>query len=290
MLDFLSIFIISFTPILLAVVASNLAKQVGYFAVCLEGLMLVGAFSAIVFSHYLSNNYLAILFLALLGILQGLFLGLLEIKNRGSSVIVGISYNLIASGLTSFLLYLISGEKGAGLGLEAKKLSSIKLITSYGKLELDIFFLLGLIFFILLLVFLKKTVYGHWFISLGLDEEYAEKSGIEKNKLIVIALSLLGLIASLAGGQLALRGAGYFSRDLIAGRGYIVLALDGLSPSPLVSFALTLIYSLAYTICNWLSVGRTGQDVFIVIPYFMLMLIILISGFKKKRKRGDKID
>lgn len=290
MLDFLSIFIISFTPILLAVVASNLAKQVGYFAVCLEGLMLVGAFSAIVFSHYLSNNYLAILFLALLGILQGLFLGLLEIKNRGSSVIVGISYNLIASGLTSFLLYLISGEKGAGLGLEAKKLSSIKLITSYGKLELDIFFLLGLIFFILLLVFLKKTVYGHWFISLGLDEEYAEKSGIEKNKLIVIALSLLGLIASLAGGQLALRGAGYFSRDLIAGRGYIALALDGLSPSPLVSFALTLIYSLAYTICNWLSVGRTGQDVFIVIPYFMLMLIILISGFKKKRKRGDKID
>lgn len=290
MLDFLSIFIISFTPILLAVVASNLAKQVGYFAVCLEGLMLVGAFSAIVFSHYLSNNYLAILFLALLGILQGLFLGLLEIKNRGSSVIVGISYNLIASGLTSFLLYLISGEKGAGLGLEAKKLSSLKLITSYGKLELDIFFLLGLIFFILLLVFLKKTVYGHWFISLGLDEEYAEKSGIEKNKLIVIALSLLGLIASLAGGQLALRGAGYFSRDLIAGRGYIALALDGLSPSPLVSFALTLIYSLAYTICNWLSVGRTGQDVFIVIPYFMLMLIILISGFKKKRKRGDKID
>lgn len=290
MLDFLSIFIISFTPILLAVVASNLAKQVGYFAVCLEGLMLVGAFSAIVFSHYLSNNYLAILFLALIGILQGLFLGLLEIKNRGSSVIVGISYNLIASGLTSFLLYLISGEKGAGLGLEAKKLSSLRLITSYGKLEIDIFFILGLIFFILLLVFLKKTVYGHWFISLGLDEEYAEKSGIEKNKLIVIALSLLGLIASLAGGQLALRGAGYFSRDLIAGRGYIALALDGLSPSPLVSFALALIYSLAYTICNWLSVGRTGQDVFIVIPYFMLMLIILISGFKKKRKRDGKID
>src|SRR5215210_5669682 len=71
------------TPILLAALGGLLSERVGIFNVALEGLMLIGAFLAVAGAHWTGNPF------------------------------VGLALNLLALGLTTYLIRPVFGVQGS---------------------------------------------------------------------------------------------------------------------------------------------------------------------------------
>ncbi|GIQ64296.1 hypothetical protein PACILC2_28640 [Paenibacillus cisolokensis] len=99
-------------PILLAALGGMLCARVGLFNVGLEGFVLLGAFSAVAGNYMFGNVLLAVLFAILCVMLYSLLFGYLSIHLQANEIVVGIAMNMLALGLTTFLLRALFGVKG----------------------------------------------------------------------------------------------------------------------------------------------------------------------------------
>ena len=100
------------TPILFAALAGVLCGRVGVFNLALEGQMLVGAFAAIVGSYFGHGAFGGVAAAMAAGAVFSLILGYGATIFRGDPVVIGIGMNLLASGLTAYLLRVVFGVSG----------------------------------------------------------------------------------------------------------------------------------------------------------------------------------
>ena len=100
------------TPILLATLAGVLCGRVGVFNMAMEGQLLVGAFAAVVGSYFLGSAIGGVAVAVVATVIFSLILAYGATVFRGDSVVICIGMNLLASGLTAFLLRQIFGVSG----------------------------------------------------------------------------------------------------------------------------------------------------------------------------------
>ena len=100
------------TPILLATLAGVLCGRVGVFNMAMEGQLLVGAFAAVVGSYCLGSAFGGVAVAVLATVVFSLILAYGATVFRGDPVVICIGINLLASGLTAFLLRQIFGVSG----------------------------------------------------------------------------------------------------------------------------------------------------------------------------------
>ena len=100
------------TPILFAALAGVLCGRVGVFNLALEGQMLVGAFAAIVGSYFGHSAFGGVAAAMAAAAVFSLILGYGATIFRGDPVVIGIGMNLLASGLTAYLLRVMFGVSG----------------------------------------------------------------------------------------------------------------------------------------------------------------------------------
>ncbi len=100
------------TPILLAALAGVLCGQAGVFNIALEGEMLVGAFAGVAGSFYAGSAAVGVLAGAASGAAFALILAYGSTVLRGDAIVIGIGMNLLASGLTAYLLRQLFGVSG----------------------------------------------------------------------------------------------------------------------------------------------------------------------------------
>ena len=98
------------TPILFAALAGVFCGRVGVFNLALEGQMLVGAFAAIVGSYFGHSAFVGVAAAIAAATVFSLILGYGATIFRGDPVVIGIGMNLLASGLTAYLLRVSSAS------------------------------------------------------------------------------------------------------------------------------------------------------------------------------------
>ena len=92
------------TPVLLAALGGAICAKAGVFNVGLEGFMLVGAFAAVAGSWFTGSAWVGVLAAMLAGAGMAALLAIASVRYGGDEIIVGIALNLLAVGLTAFLL------------------------------------------------------------------------------------------------------------------------------------------------------------------------------------------
>lgn len=112
-------------PILLAALGGAICARVGLFNVGLEGLILIGAFSAILGNYLTGSIAVAILFAMGFSLLFSLLLAYMSINLQANVIIVGIALNFLAAGLTTFALRAIFNVKGAYYDKDMKGLPKL---------------------------------------------------------------------------------------------------------------------------------------------------------------------
>ncbi|MCY4630334.1 MAG: ABC transporter permease, partial [bacterium] len=103
MSDVLNATVLAGVPLLLAALGGVIAQRSGVLNIALEGLMLIGAFVAAWAAATLGSEQAGFWFALLFGAAFGLLLGWITVGLRGDQVVVGIAFNILALGATSYL-------------------------------------------------------------------------------------------------------------------------------------------------------------------------------------------
>ena len=99
-------------PILLAALGGMICERAGVFQISLEGMMVAGAFAAVGGSYLAQNAAMGVVFGMVAGVAVSLILAYGAVTRRGDAIVIGISINLFAFGITGFLLPQIFGVRG----------------------------------------------------------------------------------------------------------------------------------------------------------------------------------
>jgi len=276
------------SPILLAALGGALCARVGIFNVGLEGLILAGAFSAIVGNYYSGSVIVAVLTGAFGGVLVSLLFGLATIKFKANPIVAGIAINFLVLGLTTFGLRAIFQVKGAFYdkdmnGLPKWDLPLIENIPVIGKLLSGHSPLVYTAFIaaILLYIFLFKTVVGFRILAVGKNEAAARSLGLKVTVLQYGAIVASGVLCGLAGAQLSLGQVTMFTEGMTAGRGFIALVAMMLGQShPIGMIGSSLLFGLMDAMSIRLQGFSMPTQFTAMLPY---VITIIAMFFLKDR-------
>jgi general nucleoside transport system permease protein len=209
MIDFLLATVHLWIPLAFVAIGSVLAERTGVVTLCLEGMMLAGAFASVFVGSFTSSPPLAtsagIGAGALVGVLHAFFVQVLRVQ----SILSGVGLNLGVLGMTTYALRIYDKESGL----------TTKIELSEGMLGF-----VALLCTLSLWYFLARTRGGVLVRTVGEKPEAALAVGTSVPKLRALALAIGGGLAGLGGVSLALMGLGTFTQDMTDGRGYICVA------------------------------------------------------------------
>src|SRR5215210_424107 len=100
------------TPLLLAALGGLLCMRANVFNISLEGMMLTGAFFAVVIVDRTGSTWLGLLGGMASGLLVGVIFALATIRFKADHIVTAIAINLGAIGVTGFALKVIFGVSG----------------------------------------------------------------------------------------------------------------------------------------------------------------------------------
>lgn len=217
-------------PILLAAIGGLICERAGVFQISLEGTMLVGAFTAVSVSYVSGNAYLGVLGAIAGGMATSSLLAVGHVSRKGDPIVIGIAINLLAVGLTGFLLPQFFDLRGvfrdpAIVGLEKYEIPLLADLPVVGDALFDMT-LVGYLAFVLVPVvwiMLFRTAVGLRLRGVGENPAAAHTRGVPVTTYQYTAVATSGLLAGLAGAQLALGNVVQFAENMTAGRGWIAV-------------------------------------------------------------------
>lgn len=287
------------TPVLLAALGGLFTEHAGIMNIGMEGMILMGAFFAVVFSFTFASAPMGILFAVLVGIAVGLFFALFVVRLKSDEFIIGMTINTFASGLTIFMLRSVFGKVGTWVGdgikgLDPIDIPLIKDIPILGDIlsGYSIFVYLSWLFVVLVWIFLYRTPYGFWLRASGEHPEALETAGISPVRMKVLSSVLCGIFCGFAGAHLSLGFLNCFTEGMSASRGFIAFAcvVFGMANPPKV-FGAALLFGFLQALGMRLQSVGVPSDLTAAVPYLatVLMLVyITVSAARRKRNRAKK--
>jgi len=228
-IDFLAAAIRIATPLVFAALGGILSERAGVFAVGLEGMMLAGAFAATV-SAWASGSALAGVGMALVGGgVIGLAVAVVTVRWRADNMVTGLTANIVALGLTSYLLRVLGGGRPVAIHvhpLAAWPIPGLADIPLIGPLLFSLPPLTYLAVFacLALTLFLGRTQVGLTLRATGENPEAVFAAGGDPARVRLTAVIACGAVAGLGGAVLSLQQIGTFTDGMTGGRGYLALA------------------------------------------------------------------
>ncbi len=290
------------TPYIFAGLAVAVGFRSGLFNIGVEGQLFIGA-AAATFVGYAVKGLPAIIHLPLAllagaagGALWGFIPGLLKAKTGAHEVINTIMLNWIAFRLTDWLLAgPMQRPTSGGMPITPEVEASAMLPQFFGA---PIRFHLG--FFIALLVawlmwfLLFKTTWGFNLRTVGANPNAAKYGGMDIVRSTVIAMSLSGALAGLAGANQVLGVTHSMAMGLSSGYGYdsIALALLGNS-SPLGVVLASLLFGFLRNGATQMMVAtKIPIDIISIIQAFIIVFIaapaLIRAIFRIKAEKADE--
>lgn len=224
------------TPLILTSLGGTFSERGGVVNVGLEGIMVMGAFSSIVFNLTFASQlgkatpWVACLVGGAIGILFSLIHALASVSLRANQIISGTVINLMAPALSVFLTKILYGKGqtdniNQSFGyFDFPVLSKIPVIGPifFQKTSL-VGYVAVLISFIAWFI-LFKTRFGLRLRSVGENPQAADTLGINVYKMRYAGVMISGFLGGLGGAVFAQSISVNFSGTTIAGQGFIAMA------------------------------------------------------------------
>lgn len=282
----------SATPVALAGMGGLMTEHAGIMNIGMDGMILMGAFTAVAVSVVTGSAWAGVAAAILVGMLVGLFFALFVVKFKSDEFIIGTALNILADGLTVFLLWALFGVRGTlrtTEGMPTVDLGFIGKIPFVGEIlsgnSLFVYLTWGLVFLMFMLVY--RTPYGFWVRAAGEKPGTLSTAGISPDKVKWASSVLCGAFCGLAGAQLALGNVTMFSEGMSNSRGYVAFAcviFGGANPAKVYMAALMFGFfdALGYRLQEY----NISPDLTAIIPYVitvvMMVYVVVMSNRKKK--------
>ncbi len=282
----------SATPVALAAMGGAMTEHAGIMNIGMDGMILIGAFSAVAVSAATGSAFLGMLCAIACGIVVGLFFALFVVKFRSDEFIIGTALNIFAGGLTVFLLWALFGVRGTvrtDAGLPTVRLAILGKIPVIGEILSDnslfIYLTWLLVLFMWLLVY--RTPWGFYLRSAGEHPGALRTAGVSPEKMQWSASVICGAFCGLAGAQLSLGNVTMFSEGMSNSRGYVAFAcviFGGANPAKAYLAALMFGFfdALGYRLQDYgISANLTGMIPYVITVCMMVYVVVRSSRRKK---------
>ncbi|MDD2773660.1 MAG: ABC transporter permease [Elusimicrobiales bacterium] len=268
-------------PYVLAALGATISETGGVVNIALEGLILTGAFCAVLGSHYSGNPWVGVMAAMTGGIFVSLIHAVVCIRFRANQIISGLAINILAAGATKFFLKLIfhsSSNSSRVAGLPHWSFFGLDRAPVIGAIVSDSLILAAALLVFASYCLIYKTPFGLRLRAVGEHPECAETLGVSVYFMRCAGVMLCGVLAALAGAWLAF-DQHQFSADMSGGRGYIALtAMIFGKWNPLWAALAAALFGLAEAFQIQLqTVGVSVPTQFIqMIPY--VLTVVLLAG------------
>jgi ABC-type uncharacterized transport system permease subunit len=271
-------------PLILVSLAGLISERTGVLNIGLEGFMLGGAFTA-AWAGSASTDLLGFLAAIGFGLIAGLILAYVMVVLRGDQVVVGIGFNILVLGATSYLYAIVSGGKYGGFRTGQKHhytIPGLSEIPWLGNL-FDVHWIGYITYAIIPITFyvLFRTGLGVQLRAVGEYAAGARAVGIDVVRMRMFAMAISGLLAAAGGAYLVLGDVGVFRQNMTAGRGYLALAIIILGRwTPFGVLSAAALFGVAQALTFFLQVRGAGVPVEVVLamPYLVALVAITIFG------------
>lgn len=279
------------TPILLAALGGSFTYYAGIFNIAMEGMMLSGAFFAVLGSYYLQSWPLAILAAILGALLLALIFILFAVVLKTDAFVTGIALNLFALGATTYLLRQIFGVKGAFADAAILPIPVLHIPL------LDDLPIVGPILSgqnLLVYVTVVATIGCAWLIfgtrfglrlrAAGYNAPALAASGVSIARVQTQALLICGVLCGLAGAFLSLGYVRLFSENMSAGRGWIALAAIILvKGNPWGIAVISLLFGFFDGLGLLLQGYRVPSQFTAMVPYLVTLIALYLYSVRARK-------
>jgi len=294
--DFLFMWIRVATPILLTSLGAVICERTGVVNLGLDGIMLISALFGVLGSAWGGNLFWGLV--AGVGaalIVSGVF-AYFHLMLKANAVLCGTAVNTIAGGLTVFVLQLATGEKGSSSSLKsysspAVNIPIIKDIPVLGDILSGHNVITYFAFFMVIMisVFLYRTPMGLRMRAVGENPSAASSVGQNVVKIRFLAILLCGVMAGMGGMYLSMGYLSMFTRDMVAGRGFIALAACAMGQAtPVGALISSMVFSFFDGLSNILQLLQIPSEFVQMLPYGATILGLTVYSIQKQRRKNKK--
>lgn len=204
--------IIKATPLIYAALGGVISERSGVINIGLEGMMIAGAFVAVLASYATHSPLVGLVAGIAAGALVGYVLAIAATRFKVDQIVAGTGINLICAGAAAYGLVLAFNQPGASAQVDA----------------------LGSRYWLLIVLAFACAFVMHWVLyatpwglrvrACGENPNAVKSAGLRPLALRVNAVTISGALAGLGGAFLSIGELNLYSDGMTAGRGFIALA------------------------------------------------------------------
>jgi simple sugar transport system permease protein len=273
------------TPLVYGTTGETITERSGILNLGIEGTMYAGAFSGFAVAYWTGEPLVGLLAAIVVGVLAGGVMGLLTVTLGANQHVSGLGLTIGLIGLSEFANRLLLE------GAEAPRITPMPQWDPLGFLgdAGEVAGQYGLTYVAFLLVapaawwLLGRTPFGLAIRAVGENPEAADAAGISVTRVRYAALMIGSALMAVGGAFLTLAVLGSFTLDIIAGRGWVCLALVifgrwRIWRGVLGALIFAAVYSLGLRLQIMSGFEGVPPEVMLALPYLAVILALAISG------------
>ncbi|MBM3145869.1 MAG: ABC transporter permease [Chloroflexi bacterium] len=276
------------TPILLAAIGETFSERAGVLNLGIEGIMFFGAFVSFFVADLTNSLWTGLLIAVVIGCLLGVLMAFFTVTLGVNQHVSGLGITLLASGLALFAFRLNYGGRATPPSIppfeQLTPLANIPILSTI----LNQYLLTYIVFLVIVPIswwVMYRTSFGLKVRAVGENPEAADAAGINVFRIRYIVLAVGGGLMAMGGAFLSLAQLGAFTHGIIAGRGWVAIALvifGNWNPSKVMLGSL--IFGGAYAL--QLRLQAMGlqlpipYETFLALPYIVTIIALVIAGRK----------
>ncbi len=281
-LDILTATIRNATPLTLGTIGETYSERSGVLNLGIEGTMYAGAFFGFATAFWTGSLEMGLLAAVVVGLLAGGLMAFLTVTLGANQHVSGLGLTLFLIGVSEFTNRLAFGG-----GQSLRRIDPYPLVDPLGLggafSQYGLTYVTFLLFVPVAWWVLMRTRFGLAVRAVGEDPEAADAAGISVFRTRYAALIVGGALMALGGAFFTLAALGSFTLDIIAGRGWVVIALVIFGRWGIWrAVAGALLFSAVYSLQLRLRVTPGWQDVpfelLLALPYLVVIAALALSG------------
>ena len=281
----------SLPPLLLAGLGGMITARVGLLNLGLEGMMLVGAFTAVIVNYFTGSAFVGLLAAILVCSLMGLVFAVFYLRFKVDNIIISVAFNMFAVAITQYLLGVLFGTSGAFASDQIRKmpeivipfLENVPVLRAFNSLS--IVFWLALIITAVMSLVINRTTWGLHIRATGLNDNAVNTAGVNATRVRYICVILSGSLCGIGGAYLSTGYLAMFTNNMTAGRGYLgnIASIIG-NRTAGGALAGSLLFSFTEGITMKIQAFGFPSQLIQLIPYLAAFAVVIASACLKRRR------
>jgi simple sugar transport system permease protein len=269
------------TPLVYGTIGETYCERAGILNLGIEGTMYAGAFFGFYAAQTSGSLLLGLLVAVGVGLGAGALMGLLTVTFGTNQHVAGLGTTLFLIGCADFvnrLEYRGSQQQKTIEPFGTINLFGVDILSQYALTYVAFLVLVPLAWWVLM-----RTTLGLNIRAVGENPEAADAAGVSVPRTRYLALLIGGALMGIGGAFFTLAALGSFTLNIIAGRGWVCIALVifgrwRIGRAVLGALLFAAVYALQLRLRLLPSWSGVPFELLLALPYLVVILALVASG------------